>query len=213
MRRSTFQWTKKGFSVKRGEAIQWMRGLVRMSIGKATQWRGSGHSLNSWTMKTEKLLSSSPSRKSALFSILVFFCRKTSTIHISNFCSGMFVWKVHELTFLWFGLPGPLLLFAACDDTVACPSRTFMTGSFLPAVRLFKAPKPPKGPGHIKNTTEYHYTQNDYRTELYYFSINFGNSCSVITEPNCFWNYLGSVRSVSTGLPNSRPNSFGNAIR
>ena len=29
---------------------------------------------------------------------------------------------------------------------------------------------------------------NDYRTELYCFWIIFGNSCSVITEPNCFWN-------------------------
>ena len=27
-----------------------------------------------------------------------------------NFCSGMPVSKVHELTFLWFGLPGPLLI-------------------------------------------------------------------------------------------------------
>ena len=35
-----------------------------------------------------------------------FFLRKTSTIHIWNFCSGMPLWKVHELTFLWFGLPG-----------------------------------------------------------------------------------------------------------
>ena len=33
-----------------------------------------------------------------------------------------------------------------------------------------------------------HYTQKDYRTELYYFRIIFGNSCSVITEPICFWN-------------------------
>ena len=32
-----------------------------------------------------------------------FFLRKTSTIHISNFCSGMPLRKVHELTFLWFG--------------------------------------------------------------------------------------------------------------
>ena len=38
-----------------------------------------------------------------------FFLGKTSTIHISNFCSGMPLRKVHELTFLWFGLPGPLL--------------------------------------------------------------------------------------------------------
>ena len=28
-----------------------------------------------------------------------------------NFCSGMPLRKVHELTFLWFGLPGPLLIF------------------------------------------------------------------------------------------------------
>ena len=56
---------KKGFSVKRGEAIQWMGGLVRISTGKAIQWRGSGHSLNRRTLRTEKLLSSSPSRKSA----------------------------------------------------------------------------------------------------------------------------------------------------
>ena len=42
----------------------------------------------------------------------MFFLRKTSTIHISNFCSGMPLRKVHELTFLWFGLPGPLLSVA-----------------------------------------------------------------------------------------------------
>ena len=41
--------------------------------------------------------------------ILLFFLRKTSTIHKLNFCSGMPLRKVHELTFLWFGLPGPLL--------------------------------------------------------------------------------------------------------
>ena len=33
-----------------------------------------------------------------------------------------------------------------------------------------------------------HHAQKDYRTELYYFRIIFGNSCSVITEPICFWN-------------------------
>ena len=27
-----------------------------------------------------------------------------------NFCSGMPLQKIHELTFLWFGLPGPLLI-------------------------------------------------------------------------------------------------------
>ena len=35
---------------------------------------------------------------------------------------------------------------------------------------------------------QYHYTQKDYRTELYYYRIIFGNSCSMSTEPNCFWN-------------------------
>ena len=52
---------KKGFSLKRGEAIQWMGALVRISTGKAIPWRGPGR-----TLKTEKLLSSSPSRKSTL---------------------------------------------------------------------------------------------------------------------------------------------------
>ena len=60
---------KKGFSVKRGEAIQWIRGLVRISTGKAIQWRGSGHSLNCRTLKIEKLLSSFPARKSALIKV------------------------------------------------------------------------------------------------------------------------------------------------
>ena len=66
---------KKGFSVKRGEAIQWIGGLVRISTGKTIQWRGSGHSLNRRTLKTEKLLSSSPSRKSAL---IRFSCQPTT---------------------------------------------------------------------------------------------------------------------------------------
>ena len=43
-----------------------------------------------------------------------FSLGKTSTIHISNFCSGMPPGKVHELTFLWFGLPGPLLINVSC---------------------------------------------------------------------------------------------------
>ena len=31
-----------------------------------------------------------------------------------NFCSGMPLRKIHELTFLWFGLPGPLLIEKSC---------------------------------------------------------------------------------------------------
>ena len=42
--------------------------------------------------------------------ILVFFLRKTSTIHILNFYSGMPLRNVHEQAFLWFGVPGPLLM-------------------------------------------------------------------------------------------------------
>ena len=41
-----------------------------------------------------------------------------------NFCSGMPLQKIHELTFLWFGLPGPLLIdfflqlsFSACSPS------------------------------------------------------------------------------------------------
>ena len=48
---------------------------------------------------------------------------------------------------------------------------------------------------------------------FYFFRIIFGNSCSMITEPNGFWNYLVSVRSVSRGFPNPLPNCFGNYVR
>ena len=34
-----------------------------------------------------------------------------------NFCSGVPLRKVHELAFLWFGLPGPLLIFLWCEIT------------------------------------------------------------------------------------------------
>ena len=37
-----------------------------------------------------------------------------------NFCSGMPLRKVHELTFLWFGLPGPLLIFATLTMVFMC---------------------------------------------------------------------------------------------
>ena len=61
-----FSVKKKGFQWKGGEVIQWVGGLVRISTGKAIQWRGPGHSVNRRTLKCEKLLSSSPSQKSAL---------------------------------------------------------------------------------------------------------------------------------------------------
>ena len=62
----------KHFSVKKkrvfseeGGGIQWMRGLVRISTGKAIQWRGPGHSVNRRTPEIEKLLIKSTSQKSA----------------------------------------------------------------------------------------------------------------------------------------------------
>ena len=41
--------------------------------------------------------------------ILVFFSSGKQARFTLNFCSGMPLRKVHELTFLWFGLQGPLL--------------------------------------------------------------------------------------------------------
>ena len=48
----------------------------------------------------------------------------------------------------------------------------------------------------------YHCTQQDYRTELYWIQVIFGNSSSVITEPICFWKYLVLAISETSGLPN-----------
>ena len=79
---------RKGFSVKRGEAIQWMRGLVRISTGKAIQWRAPGHSVNRRTLKTEKLLSSSPSQKSALRGRGRISCIGLECIKVDTRCSG-----------------------------------------------------------------------------------------------------------------------------
>ena len=39
---------------------------------------------------------------------LLIFLGKTSAIHI-ELCSGLPPGKVHELAFLWFGLPGALV--------------------------------------------------------------------------------------------------------
>ena len=59
-----FSEKKRVFS-EEGGGIQWMRGLVRISTGKAIQWRGPGHSVNRRTPKIEKLLTKSTSQKSA----------------------------------------------------------------------------------------------------------------------------------------------------
>ena len=57
---------QKGYFSEKGGGIQWMRGLVRISTGKAIHWRGPGHSVNRRTLKRQKLLSSPSSRTSAL---------------------------------------------------------------------------------------------------------------------------------------------------
>ena len=56
-----------------------------------------------------KVTESIPTTKKVIELLLPHsFCGtlKTSTIHISNFCSGLPLRKVHEPTILWFGLPG-----------------------------------------------------------------------------------------------------------
>ena len=84
---------------------------------------------------------------------------------------------------------------------------------------LFQAARPPKWPHeNLFSTFECHYAQNYYRTELIIFELFsvipvLGNSRSTITEPNCFWNYLVTARSVSRGLPNPLPNGFGIYVR
>ena len=65
-------------------------------------------------------------------------------------------------------------------------------------IALFEHPLP----HNVSTAPGYHYTPNGFRTELYSFGLVFGNSCSVITEPICFWNDLVSVVSASSGLPN-----------
>ena len=50
-----------------------------------------------------------------------------------NFCSGMPLRKVHELTFLWFGLPGPLLIFHSPIRTIGlAPQRFFVFCCIFP---------------------------------------------------------------------------------
>ena len=67
MRRSTFQW-RKGFFGEKGGGNSVNKGFGKDFYRKGNQWRASGHSLNRRNLKTQKLLSSSPSRKSALIS-------------------------------------------------------------------------------------------------------------------------------------------------
>ena len=85
---------KKGFSVKREEAIQWIRGLVRISTGKASQWRGPGDSVNCRTLKTEKLLSSSHSRKSALILSIFGVQGPSGRLLLLNPCKPRDPWRI-----------------------------------------------------------------------------------------------------------------------
>ena len=65
MRRSTFQW-KKGLFSEKGGGNSVNEGFGKDFYKEGIQWRAPGHSVNRRTLKTEKLLSSSPSRKLAL---------------------------------------------------------------------------------------------------------------------------------------------------
>ena len=61
-----------------------------------------------------------------------------------NFCSGMPLRKVHELTFLWFGLPGPLLKLISQELKGACnpvaPPTVFL-GCFIRATPRGACPR------------------------------------------------------------------------
>ena len=67
-----------------------------------------------WVLFSDTVLSK---QYSATVSLCVFL-RKTSKRFTSNFCSGVPLRKVHELTFLWFGLPGPLLIYVGIHSVL-----------------------------------------------------------------------------------------------
>ena len=60
--------------------------------------------------QTQKRAKTESSLISPIFVNSGVFLRKQARFTL-NFCSGMPLRKVHELTFLWFGLPGPLLIY------------------------------------------------------------------------------------------------------
>ena len=55
--------------------------------------------------------------------ILVCFSLGKQARFTLNFCSGMPPRKVHELTFLWFGLPGPLLIHVGLNISSEPPTK------------------------------------------------------------------------------------------
>ena len=71
-------------------------------------WKGAQNQESPWQTKPKK----GPERKVHEFRpFCEFWCfsiGKQARFTL-NFCSGMPLGKVHELAFLWFGLPGPLL--------------------------------------------------------------------------------------------------------
>ena len=135
-----FSVKKKGVSVKRGEAIQWMRGLVRISTGKAIQWRAPGNSVNRRALKTEKLLSSSPFPKSALIDA------SPGPLGRGYFCVGSGASLSNEVPSVVLHFVPPLVLRA----------------SSLGAQRDF--PAIAKGvPHYCENLSNYHPGRNDYK--------------------------------------------------
>ena len=115
------------------DAELWVSDLPRISVGPWLSMRGRlgeihGRArdcqfsrLSHTHTHQEPLIRSRPSKpnqrkgQNEKFMNFAYFCEfwcfsigKRARFTL-NFCSGMPPWKVHELAFLWFGLPGPLL--------------------------------------------------------------------------------------------------------
>ena len=105
-----FSVKKRGFSVKGREWFSEPWGFVRISTGKAIHWRGLGHSVNCRTLKIEKLLSTSSSRKSALMSQRQL-CIKTRPLSETKFLDDF-----------WGPLPLPAPLFHCWPTSQKIPN-------------------------------------------------------------------------------------------
>ena len=79
------------FKVEKAHSPAWKKS----GVAPANQTKERAKTKSSWISPTFANSGVFPLEKQARFTL--------------NFCSGMPLRKVHELTFLWFGLPGPLL--------------------------------------------------------------------------------------------------------
>ena len=91
-------------------------------VGSPRDPRGHHFFRNHYILNSETIIRSRPSKpnqrkgQNEKFMNFAHFCefwcfslRKQARFTL-NFCSGMPLRKVHEVTFLWFGLPRPLLI-------------------------------------------------------------------------------------------------------